>query len=356
MYESVLVALCRPGFERECLAELTEQAAWAGSYGWAEPEAGSGFLRFRTPDALSLYQSLPPLVFARECWPLVAELDNLPSADRAEPIAQALVGNEPAGQLFCDTTEGDRYRATARFAGKFVHPLRQTLRAEGLLTPVDEPERPALHALFLHSGHVLLGYDRAGRRPQWPMGIARLRSPPSAPSRSTLKLEEAFHRFLGPAWRQTLNASHTAVDLGAAPGGWTWQLVQQGLMVQAVDNGPMDEGLMASGQVEHLREDGFTWVPDYPVDWLVCDMVDSPYRVADRMQHWILNGWARNAIFNLKLPMKKRWQTWKDIHNQLSGALADVTPPAQLQAAQLYFDREEVTVCLSQAGSDRIRA
>lgn len=347
MSETELIALCRPGFERECLAELTEAAAVAGSYGWADPEVGSGFLRFRTPDATLLYSRLPSLVFTRECWPLAAELTNLPPADRAEPIARALIGRPAAGLLFCDTAEGDRYRATARFAGKFVHPLRQTLRSEGVLTPVDDPARPALHALFLESAHVLIGYDEAERRPRWPMGIARLRFPAAAPSRSTLKLEEAFHRFLGDQWRQSLGACHTAVDLGAAPGGWTWQLVQRGLSVQAIDNGPMDEQLMATGLVEHLMVDGFTWEPDYTVDWLVCDMVESPYRVANRMHDWLRNGWARNAMFNLKLPMKKRWQTWVEIRDQLHAQFDEAPKPIQVQAAQLYFDREEVTVCLT---------
>ncbi len=290
---------------------------------------------------------LPELVFTRECWPLFAELTELPSSDRAEPIARVLIGSEAAGLLFCDTAEGDHYRATARFAGKFVHPLRQTLRSEGLLTPVDDPARPALHALFLDSGHVLIGYDEAEWRPRWPMGIARLRFPPTAPSRSTLKLEEAFLRFLGDRWRERLGACHTAVDLGAAPGGWTWQLVQRGLSVQAIDNGPMDENLMATGLVEHLMADGFTWEPDYPVDWLVCDMVESPYRVANRMQDWLLNGWAHNAVFNLKLPMKKRWQTWVDIRDQLHEALGARLAGIQIQASQLYFDREEVTVCVT---------
>ena len=77
---------------------------------------------------------------------------------------------------------------------------------------------------------------------------------------------------------------------GAAPGGWSWQLVQRGMQVVAIDNGPMDQALMESGQVTHLREDAFAYKPQRPVDWLVCDMVEKPARVAQLMERWLARG------------------------------------------------------------------
>ncbi|WP_198650435.1 23S rRNA (cytidine(2498)-2'-O)-methyltransferase RlmM [Saccharospirillum mangrovi] len=345
-----LLLLCRPGFEKECLAEITAVAAELGHSGWARLEADSGFIRFECASALALYDALAPLVFARDVWPLLAEIDNLPAADRIAPILAALtttLGTEaPAfGQLFCDTAEGDAYRATARFAGKFVHPLRQALRSDGRLLAKDDAKRPALHAFFPDSSRVWLGVDRPTLRPAWPMGVARLKFPASAPSRSTLKLEEAFQVFLGPAWRERLSDDRTAVDLGAAPGGWTWQLVKRGLHVDAVDNGPMNDELMATGQVSHHRADGFRWQPEHPVDWLVCDMVEQPARVAERMLDWLEAGWARQAVFNLKLPMKQRWACWRDIRERIAERLAG--RQYELQARQLYFDREEITLYLA---------
>ena len=53
------------------------------------------------------------------------------------------------------------------------------------------------------------------------MGIPRLRFPRGAPSRSSLKLEEAWLVFLRAKERQQrLVPGMQAVDLGAAPGGW----------------------------------------------------------------------------------------------------------------------------------------
>lgn len=40
-----------------------------------------------------------------------------------------------------------------------------------------------------------------------------------------------------------------AVDLGACPGGWTYQLVKRNMWVSSVDNGPMAQSLMDTGQV-----------------------------------------------------------------------------------------------------------
>ena len=106
------------------------------------------------------------------------------------------------------------------------------------------------------------------------LGIAK------APSRSTLKLAEALHVYLGDNIEKVLMPEMRAVDLGAAPGGWTWQLIHRGLNVIAVDNGPMKGELVDNAMVRHLREDGFRYLPKKPVDWMVCDIVESPSRIA----------------------------------------------------------------------------
>jgi 23S rRNA (cytidine2498-2'-O)-methyltransferase len=99
--------------------------------------------------------------------------------------------------------------------------------------------------------------------------------------------------------------------------------------------------VLATGVVEHHRADGFRWQPPKPVDWLVCDMVESPARVAARMGEWFAHGWCRRAIFNLKLPMKKRWQETRRCLDLFAAA---AERPLTIRARQLYHDREEVTV------------
>jgi 23S rRNA (cytidine2498-2'-O)-methyltransferase len=179
----------------------------------------------------------------------------------------------------------------------------------------------------------------------WPGGIPRLKFPRAAPSRSTLKLEEAFLVLLNEGERERwLQPGMRAVDLGAAPGGWTWQFVARSLRVTAVDNGPMDDALMACGLVDHLRTDGFHYRPPRPVDWLVCDMVEQPRRVAALMAGWLTQGACRYAIFNLKLPMKKRYDEVRLCLGILHDAFAKAGLRLDLRARQLYHDREEITV------------
>lgn len=133
-----------------------------------------------------------------------------------------------------------------------------------------------------------------------------------------------------------------AVDLGAAPGGWSWLLVARSIRVIAVDNGPMDPVLMESGLVEHRREDGFRFRPQKPVDWLVCDMVEQPARIAALVAEWLANDRCRRAIFNLKLPMKRRYQEVQRCAEIIRERLEGVRE-YRLAFKQLCHDREEVT-------------
>merc|ERR1711965_584228 len=160
------------------------------------------------------------------------------------------------------------------------------------------------------------------------MGIPRLRVPKEAPSRSTLKLEEAWHHFIPrDDWDVRLKAGMTAVGLGAAPGGWTWQLVNR---------------LMDSGQVEHVQADGYMYKPKRTVDWMVCDIVDKPARSSALAAKWITQKLCRELIINFKLPMKKRYPEVVQCLAHIQDALEAAGIRAEVACKQLYTDREEV--------------
>lgn len=108
----------------------------------------------------------------------------------------------------------------------------------------------------------------------------------------------------------------------------------------------MDSRLMESGLVEHVRADGFRFRPKETVDWLVCDIVEQPIRVAELAARWIGEGWCRHTVFNLKLPMKKRYQEVQRCLTQIRVALDDAGLRYHMACKQLYHDREEVTVYL----------
>lgn len=295
-------------------------------------------------DADALDRALPfsTLVFARQKLRLLAELRGLDPGDRITPMLQALRGQARFGTLLMEHPDSDAGKPLAGLARSLGNALRPALRKAGLLGAQDDPRLPRLHVCFVAGDHAFLARSLPADSAPWPLGIPRLRMHPDAPSRSALKLEEALRVLLTDAERaRLLQDGMRAADLGAAPGGWTWVLTRHGLRVTAIDNGPLRSHVLDTGQVQHLRADGFSWQPPQPLDWMVCDMVEQPRRVAERMATWLREGWCRQAIFNLKLPMKKRWQETQlclELFARQAGR------PLTIRARQLYHDREEITV------------
>ncbi len=351
MNADALLCYCRAGFEPELAAELSERAAAAGQHGYARTERNSGYVEFLGADAAALSRATPfsSLIFARQKLLRLAELRGLDPKDRISPIVDALqdaFGDKPAappfGDLWVEHPESDAAKPLAGLARSFGNALRPALRKAGWLTRDDDTRRPRLHVIFLDGTHALLAQGDTRDGSPWPLGIPRLRMHADAPSRSALKLEEAILTLLTEDERTRLfRDGMLGADLGAAPGGWTWVLMRQGLRVTSIDNGPLRQHLLDSGRVDHLREDGFQWQPKAPLDWMVCDMVEQPRRVAERMATWLREGWCRHAIFNLKLPMKKRWDETRlclDLFER------QAQKPLLIRARQLYHDREEITV------------
>jgi 23S rRNA (cytidine2498-2'-O)-methyltransferase len=336
-----LLVYCRPGFESECAQELAGTIDKGDRRARFDP--ADGYVEFQAIDE-SKDRSIPYakvdtrcLIFARQSLLAFAHIEQLQRNDRLTPIMAALTTR---GEHYCDAwaeaPDTDDGKALAPFCKSFGNALIGGLKRARLL---DHTAPRRLHAFFPQSDNVYLAVADPATSAPWPQGIPRLKFPRDAPSRSTLKLDEAFLVLLDEGERtRWLKPGMTAVDLGAAPGGWTWQLVRRSMRVTAVDNGPMNRALMDSGLVAHLREDGFRFRPKKPVDWLVCDMVEQPRRIAELISRWLAQGWCRRVIFNLKLPMKKRYEETQRCLDLVRAAAHDV------RARQLYHDREEITV------------
>ena len=342
-----LILQCRSGFEKETAAEITERLSQIGVYGYCQLTEGQGYVSFLGADPDALLNAIERLDFNRlvyiRQWTLATDWLELSRDDRIGQLLEQLEDLPRCGEVWAeypDTTDG---REMATFCRKFGSALAQRLKRDGLLAPQKARAGWRLQLFVLSGDQMALGVAPVANSAPWPLGIPRLKFPKQAPSRSTLKLEEAWHWFVPrDEWDQRLTGGR-AVDLGAAPGGWTWQLVQRGMFVSAVDNGPMNDDLMESGQVEHCREDGYLFVPAKPVDWMVCDMVDKPMRTAAMVVEWATNGWCREAIFNLKLPMKQRFKESERCLQHIAHELKQQGLNFELKAKQLYHDREEIT-------------
>ena len=118
------------------------------------------------------------------------------------------------------------------------------------------------------------------------------------PSRAYLKLWETF-TLLG----QGPKPGELCLDLGAAPGGWTWVLASMGARVYSIDKAPLDERVEAMPGVEHHIGSGFGLEPKDTgrVDWLFSDMACYPERLLGTVKRWMEAGAAENFVCTLKL-------------------------------------------------------
>lgn len=338
---------CRPGFERDCGQEIIAAAAALGVKGRVKSEVNSGYLVFlpndNTAARLRLGLKFVDLVFPRQIVHEAVFCGELPAGDRITPLVNIIKQNFDGrfAECWLETADTNEAKELSGFLKRFGPAFASATEKTGIVNRKRGVGR--LHVFFLGSSAAWIGVTDTNNSAPWPLGIPRLKMPRDAPSRSTLKLAEALMIFLDESQRvELLREGRTAVDLGAAPGGWTWQLMQYGLHVTAIDNGALAPALLASHQVEHLRVDGFHWKPKRPVDWLVCDMIEQPARIAALVGDWLADGHANYAIFNLKLPMKKRQEQVLAAHAAMAQRLTG--QPFTWRCRQLYHDREEVTV------------
>lgn len=347
-----LALYCRTGFEKDLANEVIEKCAELNVYGYPELKTNSGLVLFhcyQAEDADKLAKTLPltTLIFARQLFAFSERCEQLDTNDRIGPILNGCIEFPECGELrveHADSTEG---REISKFCRKISVPLRQALREKRILTPLERSNLPVCHVYFEDSTTAIVGYSYPANNSPYPLGILRLKFPNEAPSRSTLKLDEAFQLFIPKKEHaKRLSGGLHAVDLGACPGGWTYQLVKRGMFVEAVDNGAMDEALMATGQVRYCPEDGFKFQPrKNNVYWLVCDMIEQPQRVAKLMATWIATKRCQETVFNLKLPMKKRYESVKEALEIIDQCIDQHRAgPYDLKVKHLYHDREEVTV------------
>ena len=86
-----VVLYCRPGFEKECAAEITDKAARLEVFGFARVKEDSGYVIFegyQQDDGEKLVRDLPfsSLIFARQMFVVGELLRDLPPEDRITPI------------------------------------------------------------------------------------------------------------------------------------------------------------------------------------------------------------------------------------------------------------------------------
>ncbi len=327
--------LCRAGSEEDATAELLEY------HGISAQRGGSGLL-------LLPPGKLPPeaLVFERQRMPsarlIPMEERQSPSAEAVEAVWATWAQEAMPWGLHLIALDEEEGGLATRLQGV----ARELLRGgEKRHAGLGKWERKA-EKLFVGNKGLVLQW-LLGREGLWfssaapsaltspvPGGRYRMRMDPDAPSRSYLKMEESLLR-LGIEPQE----NETVIDLGAAPGGWTYAFAKRGCRVTAIDNGPLRLTAACVRRVEHLHLDGLSYqLPRHlpPVDWLVGDMLIPPGKAFGVLKYWVGGKHCRRLIFNIKLPQEQPMPALAPILDWLR--------PRGLSVRQLYHDRREVTV------------
>ena len=175
-------------------------------------------------------------------------------------------------------------------------------------------------------------------REAWTNGQRRMADDPRAPSRSYLKVEEAY----GILGREP-GEGESVCDLGAAPGGWSYSAARRGARVVAVDNGPLKGGALGHPRIDHRGADAFHFQPaaGEGFDWLFCDLVEEPHHVLRSIvEPWLAHGWCRRFIVNFKVGRVDPIALLRELRAPGS-PLADRS--TGLRLTHLFHDRDEVT-------------
>lgn len=165
-------------------------------------------------------------------------------------------------------------------------------------------------------------------------GIYRYAMTPETVSRAAFKLTEVFDRLPLPAPRE-------ALDLGAAPGGWTRVLLERGARVTAVDPAKLDPRVEDDLRVTHYRglsQDYLKEAGDKSFDYLVNDMrMDARESVRVTLEALPLLKSGGILVITLKLPEKGSLKRARDAMALLREEVGI------LFARQLYHNRSEIT-------------
>jgi 23S rRNA (cytidine2498-2'-O)-methyltransferase len=329
---------CQAGFESLLARELTEL------HGATAAEKGPGWIRVADGGRSVPLESL---AFAHLTLSGVTEVkgDSVNAlAARVEEFFLASLRDERIEQPWPNVWWGPAElvglgRRVSAVESAFAERLKKKLSRVAKLAVADVPRGMSatavrgLFVFFADFGRLLVA------REAFVHGARRMADDPLAPSRSYLKVEEAY----GVLGREPA-PDETVCDLGAAPGGWSYSAAKRGAQVVAIDNGPLKGGALDHPRIEHRREDAFRFAPTpgSGYDWLFCDLVEEPHHVLQHIvEPWLAGRWCRRFVVNLKFGRVDPVGLLRELRAAGSPLVRHSTSP---RIRHLYHDREEFTV------------
>ncbi len=287
-----------------------------------------------------------PLTFCRQAFPIAALADCGPEepAELATTLANAVVAKLAGAERYAlhvwvpDSTEANPLAAEARdLEGAVEAALSASLPSVTRIPnrALTSESVPLVQVCLWTSRRAAVGVTASTDAPSLaPGGRARSHVGGDRPSRAARKIAEALS-WLGMA----PEPGEVCVDLGAAPGGWTWFLLERRAKVIAVDPARLRPDLLARRGLTYVSRSAFDFEPEEPVDWVFCDMAWRPLEVAEMLGRWARRRSATLLVANFKLPMKQKADMVARVH-----AVLEKGGWRAVRSRQLYHDRDEITV------------
>jgi len=327
-----MLLTCQAGFESVLVRELTDMGLVVG-------ESGPGWAV--APDAADVSGLAFPHVTMRAAVELKGESVNALAAGVLEYFLTSLRGERVEAAWPCVFGgPAELVGLGRRMSGvekAFHEQLKKRLARVAKLAVADLPrgrgEARGLFVWFADFGRVFVARDAVIH------GQRRMADDDAAPSRSYLKVEEAYV-VLG----REPQPGETVVDLGAAPGGWSYSAAKRGAKVIAVDNGPLKGGALGHPDIVHRTDDAFhfNFEEGAAYDWMFCDLLEEPHHVMKNLvEPWLARGWCKRFVFNLKFGHVDSVALLRELRAPES-PLTRYAPGFLIR--HLYHDREEFTV------------
>lgn len=205
--------------------------------------------------------------------------------------------------------------------------------------PLSVREPSQILSVVAGEAEAYLGLSLAGHNlSNWAGGVHRFARHKGQISRAEFKLLEALAVF-----HIELQSGGVALDLGAAPGGWTRVLRQHAQYVTAVDPADLHPSLRGDSQIRHKRMTAEAYLAEGPdrFDLIVNDMRQDARDSARLMVAYNQCLYpAGIGLMTFKLPESGRAQVLDHAFNILRHAY-------QIGGArQLFHNRSEITVYL----------
>jgi len=286
---------------------------------------------------LSLLAELPNTIFIRHVFPVHVVY---PVAD--DDLSQHLTGlciNIPKSEALTLQFRDASLGTVSPDIKAILQTVEHNLLSQGYTFDNKNPVWAL--SLYLHENKLYTGVSScANNLSSWNGGVHRLKKCEEFVSRAEFKLEEAIATF--DIDISDIHRSKKAIDLGAAPGGWTKILLQHGFHVTAVDPGALSEIIMDNPKLVHFKDvaqkfRGETGAYDMLVNDMRMDMIES-CEIMLSMAHFLTKSGI--ALMTLKLPHSQWYKHTKRAISLLQNKYV------LLKARQLFHNRSEVMVYL----------